>query len=348
MLSIKEVARLTGLSTATVSRALDPRYADRVKPATREKILAVCDSADYRPDVAGRSFVTGKSYKVGFISGSPASDCGNRIFGCFLQGATFELQKNNYNLLLLGAHPDGEDQIINFLRSNVADGYILGKSLITKNVAEAISRCKAPVLMLEKQQSIPHALILRRNIRPAFEKIWASIPADFYSKVLFCAQPAVSFRYETAQTCAPAGVKLPLQLLESGKEFPETRFLARQAALKEIEHLKKFKIFWCSSDLLALGIRDALEETTGQIAGKDFYLIGFDNMEAMGNFHEAPFLSTVDNCMEKMGQLAARMILDTLQGVKTADCMDFSSVYIQRKSFPDLSIHSKKNCMEKL
>ena len=29
MLSIKEVARLTGLSTATVSRALDPRYAEK-------------------------------------------------------------------------------------------------------------------------------------------------------------------------------------------------------------------------------------------------------------------------------------------------------------------------------
>ena len=64
MLSIKEVARLTGLSTATVSRALDPRYADRVKPSTRKKILAVCDSADFRPDAAARSFVTGKSYKV--------------------------------------------------------------------------------------------------------------------------------------------------------------------------------------------------------------------------------------------------------------------------------------------
>ncbi|MBR2873208.1 MAG: LacI family DNA-binding transcriptional regulator [Lentisphaeria bacterium] len=348
MLSIKEVARLTGLSTATVSRALDPRYADRVKPSTREKILAVCDSADFRPDAAARSFVTGKSYKVGFISGSPASDCGNRIFGCFLQGVTFELQKNNYNLLLLGAHPDGEEQIINFLRSNVADAYILGNSLVTENVAEVISRCKAPVLMLEKQQSIPHALILRRNIRPAFEKIWKNIPVGLYDRVLFCSQPNVSSRYETAQGCAPAGVKIPLLLLESGKEFPETRYLARQAALKQIDYLKKFKIFWCSSDLLALGVRDALEETTGQVAGKDFYLIGFDNMESMGQFYETPFLSTVDNRMEKMGEVAARMLLDTLQGVKTADCMDFSSVYIQRKSFPDIKTIQKENSMEKL
>ena len=348
MLSIKEVARLTGLSTATVSRALDPRFADRVKPATRAKILAVCDSADYRPDMAGRSFVTGKSYKVGFISGGVAADCGNRIFGCFLQGMTFELQKSNYNLLLLGADRHGEEQIINFLRSNVADAYILGNTLVTEKVAEVIARSKAPVLMLEKQQTIPHALILRRNIRPAFEKIWAGIPPEFYDKILFCSPPNVSVRYETAAASAPAGVKIPLLLLDSGKEFPETRYLARLEALKHLEYLQKFRIFWCASDLLALGIRDALEENTGKIAGKDFYLIGFDNMEALGDFREPPFLSTVDNCLEKMGQQAARMLLDTLKGINTSDCMDFLSVYIQRKSFPDLRIHSKEKNAEKL
>ena len=100
--------------------------------------------------------------------------------------------------------------------------------------------------------------------------------------------------------------------------------------------------------MLALGIRDALEETTGLVAGKDFYLIGFDNIESMGNFYETPFLSTVDNCMEKMGQLAARMLFDTLQGVQTVDCMDFSSVYIQRKSFPDIKTIPNEKSMEKL
>ena len=108
MLSIKEVARLTGLSTATVSRALDPRYAGKVRPETREKILAVCDSGNYRPGIAGRSFVTGKSYKVGFISGDPAGDFGNLFQGYFFQEVGFELQKAGYSLLLLCASDNEE------------------------------------------------------------------------------------------------------------------------------------------------------------------------------------------------------------------------------------------------
>lgn len=335
MLSIKEVARLTGLSTATVSRALDPRYADRVRPATREKILAVCDSADYRPGMAGRSFVTGKSYKVGFISGDPAGDCGNLLFGHFLKGVSQELQINNYNLLLLGADSGSEQKIVDFLRSNVADAYILGNPLVTDKVADIISRCKAPVLMLEKQQRIPHALILRRNPRPAYKKIWECLAPEQYGEILFCCQSLVKERYNTVMECAPPGVKIPFLQFESGREFAETRSLARKLALARMEQLKKYRIFWCSSDLLALGVKDAFEESCGMKAGKDFFLIGYDNIESKGRFCEKAILSTVDNCMEEMGEKAARMVLSALNGERTVECVDFESLYIERESFFD-------------
>lgn len=342
MLSIKEVARLTGLSTATVSRALDPRYAEQVRPATRKKILAVCDSADYRPGMAGRSFVTGKSYKVGFISGAPASDCGNQLFGHFIQGAAFELQKSNYSLLLLGAPPDGEQQIIDFLRSNAADAYILGNALVTDKVAKAISRNKAPVLMLQKQSAFPNALTLHRNICSAFREIWERIPREYYGKVIFFGHEFLRDRYECICQCAPEGVELPSCFIPGIKEFMETRYRARQGALKNLDRLKQFKIFWCSSDLLALGLKDALEENTSLAAGKDFYLIGFDNIENCGNFCTPPFLSTVDCRMEETGRLAARMILDTLAGKETPANVEFDAVFLPRASFPDLNKNTKE------
>lgn len=342
MLSIKEVAKLTGLSTATVSRALDPRYADQVRPATRKKILAVCDSADYRPGIAGRSFVTGKSYKIGFISGAPASDCGNQIFGYFLQGAAFEFQKSNYSLILLGVPHNGEQQIMDFLRSNVADAYILGTTLVTDKVAEVISRNKAPVLMLQKQSAFPNALTLSRSLRPAFEKIWHQIPEEYYAQTIFFGLNFLKQRYESVCECAPAGVKLSSYLIQGSKEFTETRHQARLEVVKNLEFLKKFKIFWCSSDLLAMGLKDAFEENTSMVAGKDFYIIGFDNIEKYGHFCTAPFLSTVDCRMEEMGDIAARMILDTLAGKDPTPCVEFEAVYLQRASFPDLIGKQKK------
>ena len=336
MLSIKEVAKLTGLSTATVSRALDPRYAARVKPENREKILAVCDSENYRPDMAGRSFVTGKRFKVGFISADPAGDCGNQLFGFFMQGVTFELQESGFNLLLLGSrHSSGcDDRVIDFLRSNVADGYIIGTSLITDKVAKVIANCKVPVLLLEKQQTdCGEALIVRRDMKSAFREIWADISPETYKQVLFCAQERVLNRYEMARQSAPKNVDLPLLLIDSGKNFAEVRHSAYLDARRKIAELKQYRIFWCSSDLTALGIMDALEENNWKL-GKDFFLIGFDNIEANGSFSDTPFLSTVDSCWEKIGKLSAQLLLAAIEGKVTSQTVDFQLPYIRRRSFP--------------
>ena len=88
--------------------------------------------------------------------------------------------------------------------------------------------------------------------------------------------------------------------------------------------------------MLALGIKDAIQETTGKVAGVDFYLIGFDNIEDICNFQEKPYLSTVDNCFEKVGQNAARLLLDSLMNKNTQDFIEYESIYIERKSFPKL------------
>ena len=82
-LSIREIAEKTSLSIATVSRALDPRFVHKVKEETRLKILRYCNECDYRPNNAGRSLVTGKTFKVGFISGQIAGDLGDKHFSYY-------------------------------------------------------------------------------------------------------------------------------------------------------------------------------------------------------------------------------------------------------------------------
>lgn len=335
MLSIKEVARLTGLSTATVSRALDPRWSSRVKAETRAKILAVCDSADFRPRMAGRSFVTGKSFKVGFISGDPAGDFGNPLFSRFIQGASLRLQSGGYSLLLLSAPhaPEQNEKVADFLRSGVADAYILGSALVRGRTADAVRKCRAPVLMLERQQEFPDALIIRRDPRPAFREIWRNIPPRWKDKVAFCAMDAALYRYNAVRECAPEGFSLPLVKLGGSKNFLEIRNDARDAAAKLIPRLRKYELLWCSSDLAALGVKDALQEE-GLQAGKDFFLIGFDNMEETTRFESAPFLSTVDSCWEELGDRAAAMILGALDGRTPPSPAEFPLRYIPRTSFP--------------
>ena len=335
MLSIKEVARRTGLSTATVSRALDPRYADKVKPETRAKILAVCDSGNYRPGIAGRSFATGKSYKVGFISGEPAVDLGNLFQGYFFQGAGFELQKAGYSLLLLCA-PDNEEKnslVIDFLRSGVADAYILGNSLITDGVAQAIAECKVPVLNLLRNFSpADFDMSISNDLRSAYAEIWRRMPEQLRSQTVFCYRKEREAKYDIASELALPEIALPGMLIETSNNFAEVRSNAYSAACRNLDQLLSYKVFWCSSDLMALGIKDALEET-GLIAGKDFYLIGYDDIEGLPTFTGTPFLSTVSGLWEEQGVIAAQMVLDALNGKNPGDRV-ITLKYISRKSFP--------------
>ena len=70
--TISDVARLAGVSTATVSHTINQtRY---VSEETRDKVYAAIRELGYTPDASARSFRTGKKKTVGFVVRiSPAS-----------------------------------------------------------------------------------------------------------------------------------------------------------------------------------------------------------------------------------------------------------------------------------
>jgi LacI family transcriptional regulator len=68
--------------------------------------------------------------------------------------------------------------------------------------------------------------------------------------------------------------------------------------------------------LTALGIGDVLRKN-GIVPGRDVYLIGYDNIEAMNLYHEEPFLTTIDPHQEEMGQQLAMLLLQIIRGQKT-------------------------------
>ena len=63
--TIFDIAKQTGFSLATVSRALNNFHS--IKPGTKAKILAVSKELNYQPNMAARSLVGGKSTLVGLV-----------------------------------------------------------------------------------------------------------------------------------------------------------------------------------------------------------------------------------------------------------------------------------------
>lgn len=339
MLSIREISERTGVSIATVSRALDPRFSGKVRASTRSRILALCDEHNFRPSVTGRSFVTGKTYKIGLIFGSITVDLGNPLGGLFMRGVCTELQHCNYAPVILHAtETQGlENSISDFLRSNVADAYIIGSSMITEQIYDAICQCGSPVVATDSVQfDMSQVSIISRESVPAYRDAWRRIPEDWRNATAFVAHAASTSQNKLKAICAaapnaekPAFVPLDFPFTE----FCFDRHSARVAAEKRLKELSSYRLLWCGSDLTALGIADAFR-AAGIIPGRDIFLVGHDNIEGIATFTGAPFLSTIDVHWEEWGRLAAKITLEQIES-RDPRRINLTSTYIPRQSFPD-------------
>ncbi|MCG7381551.1 LacI family DNA-binding transcriptional regulator [Paenibacillus sp. ACRRY] len=114
LITIKDIAKLAGVSYSTVSKALngDPR----IKPATRQKVLAVAEKHQYRKNILAQQLSTGRSNIIGFV----LDELSNPLFSNISGILHAELKQRGYQMILVVAD-DGVD-VFSQLR---VDGCIL-------------------------------------------------------------------------------------------------------------------------------------------------------------------------------------------------------------------------------
>jgi LacI family transcriptional regulator len=105
--TIRELARLSGVSVGTVSRALNG-YAD-VNPETRERITQLARSLEYTPTAAARALVTQRSHVIGIFleTGEGHPDLQHPFFHEVMVGIKHCLGERGYDLLLFASEQPG-------------------------------------------------------------------------------------------------------------------------------------------------------------------------------------------------------------------------------------------------
>ena len=98
--TIKDVARESGVNISTVSRALNNGYG--VNDQTREHVIAVAARLNYRPNRIARGLVTGRSHSLGLI----VSDIRNPFFAEVARGAEDAARRANCDLVLCNSDLD--------------------------------------------------------------------------------------------------------------------------------------------------------------------------------------------------------------------------------------------------
>jgi LacI family transcriptional regulator len=148
---MKDIAKDLGVSVITVSKVL--RNHPEVGRATRERVLARVKELDYRPNLAARSLVTGRTYLVGLI----VPDLLHPFFAEIAKSLSDVLRKSGYFLIIASSEedPDLERQEVDQLLARQLDTLIIASCRPTAELLVRIERHKTPYILIDR--TIPGA-----------------------------------------------------------------------------------------------------------------------------------------------------------------------------------------------
>lgn len=118
--TIKDVARVSGVSVSTVSRVIRGR--DEVSEETRRTVLGVIDQLGYRPSATARALVAGYSNTIALL----VSDIANPFYPQLAKSIEREASAHGYALIICNTEDDPTESVALFRRliSQGVDGMI--------------------------------------------------------------------------------------------------------------------------------------------------------------------------------------------------------------------------------
>lgn len=145
-LTIREVARMAGVSTATVSRVINGN--SRVDPAAAVRVRQAITTLGYVPNTVARSLKADKTMLVGLL----ISDIGNPYFSAMAKSLELLLGQQGYTLLI-GSTDEGakqEARLLDMMMGRKADGLILNTTGQNDPMIAAMSR-RMPVVLVNRR-----------------------------------------------------------------------------------------------------------------------------------------------------------------------------------------------------
>ena len=306
--TIRDVARVAGVSIATVSRVAN---GGMVSLEAKRRVQAAMEELGYRLNHLARSLVTGRSGVIGVI----VPDVTGPLYGAMLRGIEEGLEGEG--LVLISASSQREplrgDRAIRLLLERRVEALILIGSGATGTDPGMLARGVPAVVIEPENDSIPMPAALELDnvtggLRATRHLI--TLGHEIVAHVTGVRRAGADRAQGYRRALAGAG-------LESGPEVPgdfseESGYRAARLLLRD--HPEVTAVYY-ANDRMALGAYRAYAEA-GLAVGRDISVIGYDDL-AFAPFL-APPLSTVRLPAMEMGRQAARRALELVSGGESA------------------------------
>lgn len=332
-MTIYDISKKAGVSIATVSRVLNG--SDKVRPATRKKVMDIIEKYDYTPNAFARGMGLHSVQTIGILC-ADSSDL-------FLAKAVYyleqELQSNGYESLLCctGYNLDIKKNYLNLILSKKVDGIILvGSNFIGTNEEEnqyiKDVSAQVPIMLLNASFDISECV---QHTSRRLPHLCSRQPFPCLTRGLrtssICTIPIPTAVSKSWAVFAQPWRHTPSRNYEKRILFYEGDPQQMDDVANYLERLSKKKLSFhgviASEDPLAIGAMKYARRQ-GLCVPEDLSVIGYNN--SMLTTCCTPELTSVDNRLETQTHQLVQTLLGVLQGEEMPKKSIFSGKLIKR------------------
>jgi LacI family transcriptional regulator len=326
--TIRKVADLAGVSTATVSHVINDTRA--VSGALTTRVLNAMEQLDYQPDIIARSLRRRETLTVGLIVPSIEIPFFARV------AAGIEAAANDvgYSVILCntGWSLSREVHYLNNLLARRVDGLLcISLAMSAEHIAPVLRR-RTPVVVFERTMpGVEVDAVEIDNVQGAFDATAHLFDLGHRRVGCITGLPNSNLNEERIhgyrQALTERGIPFDTSLLRTGD------YTAAAGVRESLELLRLPEppsAIFAFNDLMAMGVMQAVQERGLQIPA-DVAVIGFDGLALTE--HCYPPLSTIEQPVAEMSVAAIAMLLDRIKGgASPARVQTFAAKLVTRTS----------------
>jgi len=313
--TISEVAKLAGVSRATVSKVFNND--EKISKKTRDKVLEIAKKLNYQPSAIARSLRNKKSKAIGLM----LPNITNPFFPQVVRGVEEVALENNYVVIFCSFEEQfqKESQYFQLLDNRWIDGIIFSGVTGDKEEKEYIQNIQKrgiPIVFIDRGIEGHFSNLVAIDNEEATFKGTRYLLELGHKRIGFVNGPGevklFAKRLEGyKRALQESGLEFDKDLVVEGKQNPG---VAEQAVKQFLSQKKPPTAIFATSDLVAIAL---LREVQNRGLGvpEDISIMGFDNVPLASL--TSPSLTTVAQPIYKMGVEATKLLIDHIEKKET-------------------------------
>ncbi len=311
--TIKDIAKLAGVSHTTVYRALNDK--PRISDSTKERIISIAREFNYQPNVLAQSLVLGRTKTLGLV----ITTIVNPFYPELARGIEDAARSLGYNIILCCTNFDIslEKQYIDMLRSRGVDGIIFTSAHIHDPNITRLVKDRFPLILVNRRvygdpmmDYIDYVVV--ENAKGGFLAIEHLIKMGHKRIGVISGSPGSSPAVERLEGARRAFTEYgldPGELLVLEGDFLKSS--GYEAAKKFLAMGDPPRAIFGINDYMALGALEAILDS-GLRVPEDIALIGFNDIEFTSL--KGIEMTTIGQKKYEMGSIAVHMLLERIEG----------------------------------